>query len=116
MVAKKKKNPDWGGKREGSGRKPDTLSARQLIEFEKAAKAFAKDNGKTLHDIVLSIAYAEETPVRDRLAATKLFWDKSVILASEGGEGDKVAGPAVFLPEKHPRLELVKDDGSDDKD
>ena len=106
-MAEKKDNR--GGIREGAGRKPgrETLSVRQLKEFERSAKAMAKEHGATLQDVVLAIAYDDEAPRRDRLAAAKLYWDKSVIVASEGGEGDKILGPAVFLPEKHPRLEVV---------
>ena len=108
-----KRKPDGrGGKRAGAGRKPETISVRQLLEFERAAKAKALEHGKSLQDIVLEIAYDEDVPRKDRLAAAKLYWDKSVIVAKEGGEADKSLEPAVFLPEKHPRLELVSGDGS----
>jgi len=106
-------NQNHGGKRAGSGRKAETMSVRQLKEFERAAKDMAKEHGKSLQDIVLGIAYDDDAPRKDQLAAAKLYWDKSVIVAKEGGEADKYDGPAVFLPKQHPRLELVKDgDGS----
>ena len=108
-------NQQHGGKREGAGRKAETMSVRQLKEFERAAKAMAKEHGKTLQDVVLAIAYDDEAPRKDRLAAAKLYWDKSVIVAKEGGEADKTILPAVFLPKKHPRLELV-DDGTSASD
>ena len=114
MAKKKEKNPNWGGPREGSGPKPETLSIRQVKEFERAAKAFAKKHGKTLQEVVLAIAYDEDASVKDQLAAAKLYWDKSVIVAKEGGEADRVVGPAVFLPKKHPRLTVV-DIGKSDK-
>ena len=117
-MAKNTRKPDGrGGKRAGAGRKPgyspgrETMSVRQLAEFERAAKAMAKEHGYSLQDVVLRIAYDETAPRRDRLAAAKLYFDKYVIVAKEGGEADKVLEPAVFLPEKHPRLELVKDGG-----
>ncbi len=117
-MAKTNQKPDGrGGKREGAGRKPgrDTLSVRQLIEFERAATEMAKEYGETLQVRCLKIAYDDDAPRKDQLAAMKLFWDKSVILAKEGGEADKTVGPAVFLPEKHPRLELVDaSTGTDD--
>ncbi len=106
-MAQQSKTENRGGKREGSGRKPETLSVRQLKEFERAAEAMAKEHGVTLQDIVLGFAYDETAPMKDRLAASKLYWDKSVISATEGGEADKTIGPAVFLPEKHPRLEVI---------
>lgn len=107
MALNNQKPDGRGGKREGAGRKPETVSVRHLLEFERAAKAMAKKHGKSLQDIVLAIAYDEDVPRRDRLAAAKLYWDKSVIVAKEGGEADKNIGPAVFLPKQHPRLELV---------
>jgi len=111
-----KRKPDGrGGKREGAGRKTETVSVRQLLEFERSAKAFAKEHGKTLQDIVLAIAYDPETPRKDQLAAAKLYWDKSVIVAKEGGEADKNMEPAVFLPTRHPRLEVIDGGGSTDK-
>ena len=116
MAKQSKAAENRGGKREGAGRKPGTepLSVRQLIEFEKSAKAFAKEHGKSLQDVVLAIAYDKLAPRKDQLAAAKLYWDKSVIVAKEGGEADKTIEPAVFLPERHPRLELVST-GTEDK-
>jgi len=108
------RKPDGrGGKREGAGRPKgyspgrEPLSVRQLAEFERAAKDMAKKHGKSLQEIVLGFAYDDDASLKDRLAASKLYWDKSVIHATEGGDADKAVGPAVFLPEKHPRLELV---------
>jgi len=107
MAANVKKRETRGGNREGAGRKPETLSARQLAEFDRAAKEMAKKTGKSLQDIVLGFAYDPELPPKDRLAAAKLYWDKSVIHATEGGEADKNAGPAVYLPELRPLLKEV---------
>jgi len=107
MAKSNQKRNGHGGKRAGAGRKPETLSACQVAAFEKAAKAFAKEHGKSLQDIVLTIAYAENTPDKDKLAAAKLYWDKSVINISEGGETDKNAGPAVYLPKQRPVLKSV---------
>jgi len=111
-----RKADNRGGKREGAGRKPgrETLSVRQLREFEQAAKKMAAEYGKSLQDIVLGIAYDPDAPRKDVLAAAKLFWDKSVIAASEGGEADKNAGPAVYLPGQRPHLEAIKG-GKDDE-
>ena len=107
MAKTKQKTENRGGKREGAGRPKETLSTRQLADFDKAAKAFAKEHNRTLQDVVLAIAYDDDAPRKDRLAAAKLYWDKSVIVAKEGGEADRVVGPAVFLPKKHPRLAPV---------
>ena len=109
MATNIQKKDNRGGKREGAGRKPgrEALSVRQLKEFERAAVAMAKEHGKTLQEVVLKIAYDDASSSKDKLAAAKLYWDKSIITASEGGEADQAVGPAVFLPKQHPRLELV---------
>ena len=112
MTESIKKKDGRGGARPGAGRKPgrETLSVRQLREFERAAKEKAKQHGKTLQEIVLEIAYDGDAPRKDRLAAAKLFWDKSIIPAHEGGEADKNLGPAVYLPEQRPQLEVIDGD------
>ena len=116
-MPKSNQKPDGrGGKRAGAGRKPgrDTLSVRQLKEFERAATEMAKEYGETLQVRCLKIAYDDDAPRKDQLAAMKLFWDKSVIVAKEGGEADKTVGPAVFLPDRHPRLEVIDGGKSSD--
>ena len=115
MTAINQKTEHRGGKREGAGRKPETLSVRQAKAFEDTAKRLAKQHGKTMQDVIGEIVYNEKTSLKDCMTAAKLYWDKSIIGASEGGEADKAVGPAVFLPEKHPRLELIDaSTGTDD--
>ena len=100
------KKPDGrGGRRPGAGRKPgsrQTLSVRQVQQLRKAAEARAEREGKTLADIVLDIAYSPSESVRNRLAAVKLYWDKMLIKVEEGGDADRVLGPAIYLPEHRP--------------
>ena len=103
----KGKNPNYGGKREGAGRPKEPLSVRQAKEFEATQIKLAKKFGQTLSERVGGIAWDPESSNRDVCMAANLFWKYSIIVGSEGGEADKIVGPAVFLPEKHPRLELV---------
>ena len=116
-MANQSKNENRGGKRAGAGRKPgrEPLSVRQLQEFERAAAAKAKETHVTLQDIVLNIAYDPDSSNRDKLAAAKLYWDKSIILASEGSEADEIVGPAIYLPEQRPVLKIVEKDKKKDK-
>jgi hypothetical protein len=107
MAKNNQKVEHRGGKRAGAGRPVETLSASQVAEFARAAKEMAKKRGKTLQEIVLGFAYDEKAPTKDRLAASKLYWDKSVINVVEGGEADKDNGPAVYLPEQRPVLKAV---------
>ncbi len=107
MAKNNQKVEHRGGKRAGAGRPKETLSASQVAEFARAANEMAKKQGKTLQEVVLGFAYDEDEPTKDRLAATKLYWDKSVINVTEGGEADKDNGPAVYLPKQRPVLKTV---------
>ena len=109
MAESIKKQENRGGRRPGAGRPKgrESLSVRQLAEFDRAAKDMAARTGRSLQDIVLEFAYDSNLPPKDRLAAAKLYWDKSVIHATEGGEADKNLGPAVYLPELRPVLKAV---------
>ncbi len=114
------KTENRGGKRAGAGRKPgyspgrETLSVRQSREFEEAAKALAKEYGYTMPEGVGKMFYDPDASLRDKLSAANLFWKYSVIGATEGGDADLMAGPKVFLPEQHPRLEVINGGKSDD--
>ena len=114
-MAKPARNPNYGGAREGAGRPKEPLSVRQSKEFEATAIKLAKEYGQSLSEVVGRIAWNPESSNRDVCMATSLFWKYSVIGATEGGEADKIVGPAIFLPEEHPRLELI-DGGKDDDD
>ena len=109
MTANNQKKETRGGKREGAGRKPgrEALSVRQLKEFERVAEALAKEYGMTMQEVIGRMVYDDDATKKDIQTAAKLFWDKSIIGVSEGSEADKNLGPAVFLPEKHPRLEVI---------
>lgn len=139
--AKPNQKPDGrGGKRAGAGRKPGyspkklPLSVAQVEEMLEKAKDYAKKYGKTIDEILLEFIYGvTEIPIveegktevleilkrkvgtRDRIACIKL-WKEYTSKLAEGGDGDQSLGPAVYLPGKNPRLELVKNGstGTDD--
>lgn len=67
-----------------------------------AAQQYAKKHKKTLDMILMEFAYNEELPERDRMAAIKLFKDKTMAPISEGGEADSQLGPTIYLPEEKP--------------
>jgi len=109
MVAKPVKKDGRGGARPNSGPKKECLSVRQLKQIQKVAEDLAKEFRMPVIEVVGRMAYDEEAPRRDRLAAAKLFLDKSLISASEGGEADKNTGPAVYLPEHRNKvLKLIQ--------
>jgi len=114
MVAAKKKTDNRGGAREGAGPKPLTVSQSQLKEMREAILAAAKKHKMGFYELCANWAYDTELKIDRRQAAWKMLADKACIQISEGGDADKTIGPAVFLPEQHPRLELV--DGGDKKD
>ncbi len=113
-MAKPAKNPDHGGKREGAGRPSETLSVRQVKAMRAKMEDRSKITGKDENDILIDWIQARDEDnvsidigIRDRIACVKLWKEYTSPKITEGGEADKVVGPAVFLPKRHPRLELV---------
>ena len=130
-MAKTNQKPDGrGGKRPGAGRPKgyspgrETLSVRQVKEMLEKANAFAKKHEKTIDEILLEFIYGEtdialmaegtieerlgqKVAIKDRIACIKLWKEYTSPKITEGGEGDKELGPAVFLPDRHPRLKVV---------
>ena len=138
MAASNQKPDGRGGKRAGAGRKKGyspaklPLSVAQVEEMLEKAKAYAKKYGKTIDEILLDFVYgvteiplvsekdrdilevfARRVGTRDRIACIKLWKEYTSPKITEGGEGDQQLGPAIFLPKKHPRLEVVGT-GTDD--
>jgi len=107
------KKDNRGGARPNSGPKPFSLSASQVKELLRTVKKFTKKHGKSIDDVLVSMVYDENITDNNRLAAIKLVKDLSAPKISEGGAADRQLGPAVFLPKKHPRLEVVGT-GTDD--
>lgn len=93
-----KKVENRGGWRPGAGRKPDTLSKHQVDLMLRAAKKRAKEEGKTIDDILLDIIYGDETNNKDRLAGIKLFKDYTIPKIKEEGDTNKALGPQIGLP------------------
>ena len=96
-----------GGARPNSGPKPFSLSASQVEALLRTVKKFSKEHGKSIDDILVGMVYDKDITDNNRLAAIKLVKDLSAPKISEGGAADRQLGPAVFLPERHPRLEVV---------
>ena len=80
---------------------------RQVKAMLRAAKKKAKETGKTIDDILLDIIYTADAAPRDVLPAIKLWKEHTSPKLAEGGEADKKAGPAVYLPEQRPQLEAI---------
>ncbi len=123
MTEKAQKQSSHGGKRAGAGRKAgyspgrETLSVRQVKDMRDKMADRAKITGKDENDILIDWIQACEADgtqvdigIRDRIACMKLWKEYTSPKITEGGEADKIIGPAVFLPEKHPRLELIDGD------
>lgn len=99
-----------GGARANSGPKRQTVSQSQLKAMREAAAKYAKKHGKDFWDVCLDWVYDEELTASQRQCAWKMYADKMVVHVAEGGLADKEAGPAVYLPEQRPQLEVVKTD------
>ena len=98
-----------GGKREGAGRKPEALSQAQVKKMLRRAKRWAKKSGKDIDDVLLAVIYNDkkyleddDITIRDRLAAIKLFKDKTMAPITEGGIVDRNLGPQTYLPKEKP--------------
>lgn len=123
MAVAPKKKDGRGGARPNSGPKKQTLSVRQVREMQKRAKEYASKYGVTLDEILLDFCYGVERvpmpaannpkksemmptdkpiPVKDRMAAVKLYKEYASIKPGEGGEADKKVGPNIYLPEHRP--------------
>jgi hypothetical protein len=72
-----------------------------------AAKKRAKAEKKSIDEILLDIIYTADAAPRDVLPAIKLWKEYTIAKLAEGGETDKKAGPAVYLPEQRPQLEAI---------
>ena len=113
-MAKPARNPNYGGAREGAGRPKETLSIRQVIAMRSKMEERAKITGKDENDLLIDWIQAcdeEGIPIdiglKDRIVCVKLWKEYTSPKITEGGEADKIVGPVVFLPEKHPRLEVI---------
>ena len=109
MAGKEQLRPEdnRGGKREGAGRPTETLSTAQVRAMQNVARMFAKKYGKTIDMVLAEFIYDEGLGEKDRLAAIKLWKDKTMIPLSEGSEGDKDLGPITYLPKERPELKVV---------
>jgi len=118
MAKSQGKRENRGGKRPGAGRPKgsrETLSTRQVGDMLAEAEERAALEGQSVFGVLLDFIYDTEASLRDRTACIKLALEHTVPKLSEGGDADRALGPAVFLPEQHPRLEVIEG-GKKDKD
>ena len=110
-----KTHENRGGYRPNAGRKPVnkvSLGTYQTRRLLKKARKRAGVAGKDHNDVLLDIIHGPNERTADRLVAIKHLNELLIPKISEGGEADRALGPAVFLPEHHPRLTLVKTDAA----
>ena len=118
-MAKRAKSSNWGGARPASGPKPETLSVSQVRAMLKKAETYAKELGRDVDDILLDFIHAkgergEQATINQSIACIKLWKEYTIAKLEEGSEADRTLGPKVFLPEQHPRLEVIDGGKSDD--
>ena len=101
-----------GGKRAGAGRKSifelGQKKRREIIEIvERELKKHGTSFGQELANLI-----RDRKDKRTKLAAMKLYSADILPKISEKDLEDenRPLGPAVFLPEQHPRLGIIKDD------
>lgn len=107
-----------GGKREGSGRKPQyELSDAERKRLVKAARDRAKKEGKHISELLVDLAYQQDDK-RTSLQAIKTYFDQVIVKASEKDvHTDRPSGPAIMLPPKKqdPALAIIKGGKEDAK-
>jgi len=125
MSGTKKMHQGWGGRREGSGRKPGyMLSENQVKAMLNRMRKAKRQLGIDENDFLISIITEGRTPnkkpdkatIRERLAAVKLFKEFSAMKTSKQEiDVTRHEGPAIVLPEmlEDPALKIIgggKDD------
>lgn len=103
-MANKPKGAGWGGSRKGSGRKQVHISTdSQIKAMHRAARKRAKEEGKTIDEVLVAIIYEPETTTKDRLAAIKLFKEFTMPKRTESDvKVNKSEEPRLMYPEKKP--------------
>jgi hypothetical protein len=102
---------NWGGKREGSGRKRTGISDKEVRELLKSAKAYKKQTGESIADQLMKIIYRKKPGVKHKevIAAVKVFFDQTVTSASEADvQVSKVQEPAIYLPKQKQDPSTIK--------
>ncbi len=62
-MSKKVKNDKWGGARENSGPKTQSVSVKQLQDMRAAAEKKAEQEGRSLFDVCLDWIFDKEIPI-----------------------------------------------------
>ncbi len=104
-----KKTETRGGYRPGAGRKGVfDLGRKKRTQIIKEIDAEAKANKTTFGSELGRLIFNPSGDKRLKLAAMKLYVRDVLPRVSERDVTEtKLIGPAVFLPERHPRLEVV---------
>lgn len=98
MTTKKGKH---GGARTGAGKKSRVYSDFLKKQIVDALKAKAKEEGRTLGDVMVEIAYSDEKRLGNlRPPVFKIICDSLLVKSSEAEVNHNVRqGPAIYLPE-----------------
>jgi hypothetical protein len=97
---------NWGGRRDGSGRKKKTVTQTKVERMLSECKLAEEKYGISLERLTLEIAYGQDNGVNApwtvRMRALERVHDMTGGVMSEGSETDKVLGPQIYLPEQRP--------------
>jgi hypothetical protein len=91
------KSGNWGGNREGAGRKTADLSKREVMNMVRAFKSMAKKYKKTVWEILAEFAYDENENTRYRLKAIEIYMTASVVKHVHKTV-ENIEGPQIMLP------------------
>ncbi len=101
----------WGGKREGSGRKPIfELSERERSEVIEDVRAKAAEHNTSFGKQLGEMMFGKGGDKRTRLQSMRLFATNILATSSERDVNIKeVLKPQVFVPEKYPDSDEAPD-------
>ena len=96
---------NWGGNREGAGRKAKPISEQEKRKLLRALKSKAKKEGKTWQDLLATVAYESgEDHRKEQMSAIKLVADILIVKEShQVKEEHKYQHGIVELPPLMPK-------------
>jgi len=93
---------NWGGKRQGSGRKTANLSQKETYSLVKAFHRKAKETGKCVGDLLADIAYDLGEKTRHRMKAAEIYLQITTVKHTHQTV-EKIEGPQILLPPMNPK-------------
>jgi hypothetical protein len=95
------KKENRGGAREGSGRKKKTRIYSDKVKkaYIKAAAKLAKEHGKSIEEVMLSMIYDPKVVDVAKASVLKIYNEALLVKESEQELNVNRSGPGIYLPQ-----------------